>query len=166
MNVICDNYYFLIGVNNVIEFVLLRKKFKNIKDIIIISSHKMPEVFYFLCFNNIKLKCLDAILYVHHELFDFLRDIVACPIYNIDDLIKSNPHNICRVRNGHSKLSLSRRQKEVLLMFLQGLNGEDIADNLGVSVKTVSSHKKELMKRLYVCNDIELFYKGVLLSIK
>ncbi|HCQ9157108.1 TPA: response regulator transcription factor, partial [Escherichia coli] len=59
-----------------------------------------------------------------------------------------------------------RRQKEVLLMFLLGLNGEDIADSLGVSVKTVSSYKNDLMKRLNVCNNIELFYKGVLLSIK
>ncbi|MGL9637394.1 helix-turn-helix transcriptional regulator [Escherichia coli] len=63
-------------------------------------------------------------------------------------------------------MSFSRRQKEVLLMFLLGLNGEDIADSLGVSVKTVSSYKNDLMKRLNVCNNIELFYKGVLLSIK
>ncbi|EFH5790090.1 LuxR family transcriptional regulator, partial [Escherichia coli] len=61
-------------------------------------------------------------------------------------------------------ISFSRRQKEVFLMFLLGLNGEDIADSLGVSVKTVSSYKNDLMKRLNVCNNIELFYKGLLLS--
>ncbi|MBB7060065.1 helix-turn-helix domain-containing protein, partial [Escherichia coli] len=53
--------------------------------------------------------------------------------------------------------------KEVLLMFLYGLSGKDIANNLGVSIKTVSSYKKSLRNRLYVCNDIELFYKGILL---
>ncbi|EEZ6650934.1 response regulator transcription factor, partial [Escherichia coli] len=41
--------------------------------------------------------------------------------------------------------------------------GKDIANNLGVSMKTVSSYKKSLMNRLYVCNDIQLFYKGRLL---
>ncbi|HCP3586290.1 TPA: response regulator transcription factor, partial [Escherichia coli] len=55
------------------------------------------------------------------------------------------------------------RQKEVLLMFLYGLSGKDIANNLGVSIKTVSSYKKFLMNRLYVSNDIQLFYKGLLL---
>ncbi|EFB1895726.1 response regulator transcription factor, partial [Escherichia coli] len=44
-----------------------------------------------------------------------------------------------------------------------GLSGKDIANNLGVSMKTVSSYKKSLMNRLYVCNDIQLFYKGRLL---
>ncbi|HAN9571865.1 TPA: response regulator transcription factor, partial [Escherichia coli] len=43
------------------------------------------------------------------------------------------------------------------------LSGKDIANNLGVSMKTVSSYKKSLMNRLYVCNDIQLFYKGRLL---
>ncbi|EEQ1897095.1 helix-turn-helix transcriptional regulator, partial [Escherichia coli] len=74
-----------------------------------------------------------------------------------------NTHHIYRVRNSHYKLSLSGRQKEVLLMFLYGLSGKDIANNLGVSMKTVSSYKKSLMNRLYVCNDIQLFYKGRLL---
>ncbi|HDY2670162.1 TPA: helix-turn-helix transcriptional regulator, partial [Escherichia coli] len=60
-------------------------------------------------------------------------------------------------------LSLSGRQKEVLLMFLYGLSGKDIANSLGVSIKTVSSYKKSLMNRLYVSNDIQLFYKGLLL---
>ncbi|EFN8697339.1 DNA-binding response regulator, partial [Escherichia coli] len=46
---------------------------------------------------------------------------------------------------------------------LYGLSGKDIANNLGVSMKTVSSYKKSLMNRLYVCNDIQLFYKGRLL---
>ncbi|MDD8855858.1 LuxR C-terminal-related transcriptional regulator [Escherichia coli] len=68
-----------------------------------------------------------------------------------------------RVKNSHYKLTLSGRQKEVLLMFLYGLSGKDIANNLGVSIKTVSSYKKSLMNRLYVSNDIQLFYKGLLL---
>ncbi|CAD5778847.1 Bacterial regulatory proteins, luxR family [Escherichia coli] len=48
-------------------------------------------------------------------------------------------------------------------MFLYCLSGKNIANNLGVSMKTVSSYKKSLMNRLYVCNDIQLFYKGRLL---
>ncbi len=164
MNVICDNCYFLVGANDVIDDLLLRNRFENIKCVIIISSTKISEVFYFLYSNNVELRSSNAILYAYYGLFDFLRDIVSCPIYNIDDLIKNNLHNICRVRNPYTKISFSRRQKEVFLMFLLGLNGEDIADSLGVSVKTVSSYKNDLMKRLNVCNNIELFYKGLLLS--
>ncbi|MDY8874434.1 LuxR C-terminal-related transcriptional regulator, partial [Escherichia coli] len=77
-------------------------------------------------------RCSDTIFYAPPETFDFLRDIIHAPICNIKDLTKNNP-----LKNSHYKLSLSGRQKEVLLMFLYGLSGKDIANNLGVSIKTV-----------------------------
>lgn len=167
MNVICDNRYFLIGLNKAIEDVIQKNKINGVKNIIIISSPKTSDVFRFLQLNNIHLRCSDTIFYASSETFDFLRDIIHAPIFNIRDLTKNNPlnntHHIYRLKNSHCKLSLSGRQKEVLLMFLYGLSGKDIANNLGVSIKTVSSYKKSLMNRLYVCNDIELFYKGRLL---
>ncbi len=170
MKIICDNSYFLLGANKLIEDYFSHDDFKNVQKVIIISSTKISDVFSFIYINNIDHRCSDTIIYTYHELFDFLRDIVDTPIYNINNLIKSNSyhnhHHICRVRNAHSKLFLPRRQKSFLLMFLRGLNGKDIADILEVSVKTVSSYKKYLMNRLYVCNDTELFYKGILLSIK
>ncbi len=167
MNIICDNRYFLIGINKTIEDVIQKNKFNGVKNIIIISSPKTSEVFYFLQLNKIHFRCSDTLFYAPPETFDFLRDIIHAPISNIRDLTKNNlfnnTHHIYRVRNSHYKLSLSGRQKEVLLMFLYGLSGKDIANNLGVSMKTVSSYKKSLMNRLYVCNDIQLFYKGRLL---
>nr|WP_249927346.1 hypothetical protein [Escherichia coli] len=48
-------------------------------------------------------------------------------------------------------------------MFLYGLSGKDNAKNLRVTIKTVSSYKKSLINRLYVSNDIQLFFKGLLL---
>ncbi|EGI3994398.1 helix-turn-helix domain-containing protein [Escherichia coli] len=167
MKVICDNRYFLFGIIKTIEDVIQKNKINGVKNIIIISSPKTSDIFCFLQFNNINFRCSDTIFYAHPETFDFLRDIIHAPICNIKDLTKNNPlnntHYIYRVKNSHYKLSLSGRQKEVLLMFLYGLSGKDIANNLGVSIKTVSSYKKSLMDRLYVSNDIQLFYKGILL---
>ncbi|EFC1722110.1 response regulator transcription factor [Escherichia coli] len=167
MKVICDNRYFLIGINKTIEDIILKNTFNGVTNIIIMSSSKISEIFCFLHLNNIRFKCSDTIFYAPPETFDFLRDIIHAPICNIWDLIKintlNNANHIYRVKNSHSKLSLSGRQKEVLLMFLYGLSGKDIANHLGVSIKTVSSYKKSLMNRLYVYNDIELFYKGRLL---
>lgn len=167
MNVICDNRYFLIGINKTIEDVIQKNKINGVKNIVIISSPKTSEIFCFLHFNNINFRCSDTIFYAPPEVFDFLRDIIHAPVCNINDLTKKNPLNnkyhIYRVKNSHYSLFLSGRQKEVLLMFLYGLSGKDIANNLGISIKTVSSYKKSLMNRLYVCNDIQLFYKGLLL---
>ncbi|EFA3635063.1 LuxR family transcriptional regulator, partial [Escherichia coli] len=48
MNIICDNRYFLIGINKTIEDVIQKNKLNGVKNIIIISSPKTSEVFYFL----------------------------------------------------------------------------------------------------------------------
>jgi DNA-binding NarL/FixJ family response regulator len=43
---------------------------------------------------------------------------------------------------------LSPRQREVLCFMAQGRNTRAIADELGISVKTVEAHRSELMRRL------------------
>ena len=103
MKVICDNRYFLIGINKTIEDVIQKNKINGVKNIIIISSPKTSDVFCFLQFNNINFRCSDTIFYAPPETFDFLRDIIHAPICNIKDLTKNNPlnntHYIYRVKN-------------------------------------------------------------------
>ncbi len=105
---ICDNRYFLNGVNKTIEDVIQKNKTNGVKNIIIISSPKTSEIFCFLQFNKINFRCSDTIFYAPPETFDFLREIVHAPIYNIKDLTKNNPlnntHHIYRVKNSHYKL--------------------------------------------------------------
>lgn len=47
MKVICDNRYFLIGINKTIEDVIQKNKINGVKNIIIISSPKTSDVFFF-----------------------------------------------------------------------------------------------------------------------
>lgn len=52
--------------------------------------------------------------------------------------------------------SLSKRQLEVLRMIAEGHRTRDIADRLGLGVKTVESHRYALMKRLNVGSVVSL----------
>lgn len=47
MKVICDNRYFLIGINKTIEDVIQKNKINGVKNIIIISSPKTSDVFFY-----------------------------------------------------------------------------------------------------------------------
>jgi DNA-binding NarL/FixJ family response regulator len=51
---------------------------------------------------------------------------------------------------------LSRRQREVLRMIAEGHRTRDIANRLGLGVKTVESHRYALMKRLRVGGVVSL----------
>jgi len=43
---------------------------------------------------------------------------------------------------------LTPRQKEVLQLLAEGLSMKEIAERLGVSIKTVEAHRANLMERL------------------
>lgn len=67
-----------------------------------------------------------------------------------------------RERSEHEKRagarigSLSARELEVLERVLEGKRNSAIADELGVSVKTIEFHRKRLMAKLEVKNVVEL----------
>jgi two-component system, NarL family, response regulator NreC len=51
---------------------------------------------------------------------------------------------------------LSAREREVLQMLAEGRSAKDIADALGVSVKTVETHRKNIMDKLSIHSIAEL----------
>ncbi len=52
--------------------------------------------------------------------------------------------------------SLSEREMQVMLMFMQGLKGQTISEQLNLSPKTVSTYRYRLFEKLGVKNDVEL----------
>jgi len=52
---------------------------------------------------------------------------------------------------------LSRRELQVLELLAQGLSVTDIADKLFVSIKTISTHKSNIMHKLQLPNTMALF---------
>lgn len=52
--------------------------------------------------------------------------------------------------------TLSKRELEVLTLFAQGLNNNEIADKLFLSIRTVESHKNHILQKTNLKNSVEL----------
>lgn len=65
--------------------------------------------------------------------------------------------------NGHepAHARLSRREREVMTMLLNGQRLKEIAAHLNISVKTVTTHRSRLMKKLHVEDNLGLYRYGI-----
>jgi two-component system, NarL family, response regulator DegU len=61
--------------------------------------------------------------------------------------------------------NLTRREKEILRMIIDGKNNKDIADSLDKSVRTIETHRFNIMKKMGVTNAIDMVNKAVKESI-
>lgn len=51
---------------------------------------------------------------------------------------------------------LTRREKEILALIIKGYNNKKIAESLDISVRTIETHRLNIMKKLHVNNAAEL----------
>ncbi|MGD9030588.1 MAG: LuxR C-terminal-related transcriptional regulator, partial [Anaerolineae bacterium] len=51
---------------------------------------------------------------------------------------------------------LTARQREVLTLIAEGLTNQQIADGLGISIRTVERHRENIVKRLNLHSRVEL----------
>lgn len=65
------------------------------------------------------------------------------------------------VRSEVSTPRLSRREQEVMTMMLAGNRLKEIAARLDISVKTVTTHRSRLMKKLRVEDNLGLYRYGI-----
>lgn len=63
------------------------------------------------------------------------------------------------------KIKLTRRELEVLSSISEGKNNPEIAEALNISVRTVETHRRNLMQKLKVNSVVELIKKGVKLKL-
>ena len=64
--------------------------------------------------------------------------------------------HISRTQTGRRKGRLSNREREVLQAVAEGFSTKQIAEKLTVSVKTIESHRANLMKKLEARSAVEL----------
>jgi len=64
----------------------------------------------------------------------------------METLISTNPFNI-----------LSKREREVLNLILQGAQVKDISASMELKSNTISTFKKNILSKVGVTNNIELF---------
>jgi len=60
---------------------------------------------------------------------------------------------------------ITPREKEVLELVAEGFSTKQIADKLGISIRTVESHRINMLKKLDVSNTAELIRKSIQLKI-
>ena len=56
---------------------------------------------------------------------------------------------------------LTRKEKEILRMVIDGKHNKEIADNFSLSVRTIETHRFNIMKKLGVNNAIDMVNKAV-----
>lgn len=54
---------------------------------------------------------------------------------------------------------ITKREKQILKMISDGISNKDIAEQLGKSIRTVETHRFNIMKKLKVSNVVELLKK-------
>ncbi|HEY8512462.1 MAG TPA: response regulator transcription factor [Cyclobacteriaceae bacterium] len=69
-------------------------------------------------------------------------------------------------RNSTQSLpEVSPREKEVLDLVAHGMSTKQVADKLGISTRTVETHRINMLKKLKVSNTAELIRKAIELNI-
>lgn len=94
------------------------------------------------------------------EMLDAIRSVARGRVYTRIDLPGAAPQDwtsgAARTRGEAPLASLSAREREVLLLLVQGHTNQAIADHMLLSVKTVESYRARLMTKLGLKNRAEL----------
>ncbi len=56
------------------------------------------------------------------------------------------------------EVKLTKREKQLVQLFARGLLSKEIADQLGISVRTVETHKAHIYKKIGINNSVELLH--------
>jgi DNA-binding NarL/FixJ family response regulator len=91
---------------------------------------------------------LDAIHTVNENQYYLDKTIASIVIKDFVHLHANQPDSVFAV--------LSSREREVLQLMAEGLSTKEIADKINISVKTVETHRKQLMDKLDIHNIAQL----------
>lgn len=61
------------------------------------------------------------------------------------------------LRRNQKRLKLTPREKEIALLYIEGLQRKEIAEMLRITVGTVKSHQHNIYTKLKVKNKVELY---------
>ncbi|MBI9055240.1 MAG: response regulator transcription factor [Bacteroidales bacterium] len=95
-----------------------------------------------------------------NELLDAINTIYKGDNYfnkNISDtILKSIIDKSKNNQNNSKNEKLTKREKEVVQLVVDGLTNKEIADKLFISIRTVDSHKNNVMQKLNLKSSVEL----------
>ncbi|MFL0685584.1 LuxR family two component transcriptional regulator [Algoriphagus aquaeductus] len=74
-------------------------------------------------------------------------------------LNKKNPASKAATTEEEHPYDLTKREKQILQLVYEGTGNKEIADSLGKSIRTIETHRFNIMKKLKVNNVVELLKK-------
>ncbi len=86
------------------------------------------------------------------EAFNHLTDAIEC-IMSDGEYMSSD---ICHAVSGELMRRMTKREKEVALLFANGLKTVEISEVLGISHKTVEVHRKNIYDKLSIRNLVDI----------
>jgi two-component system, NarL family, response regulator NreC len=93
------------------------------------------------------------------ELITAIREVIAGRSYLCSalhkEVLNQQPARISEADNG-PYLKLTPREKEILNLTVKGMSSKDIAVKLGLSTRTVDTHRTNLMQKLNVHSQAQL----------
>ena len=99
------------------------------------------------------------------ELISAIRQVLAGVQYVTPLVAKASVEDLNWRMERAPKLSLTPRQREVLQLIIEGCRMKEIAARLGISTRTVESHKYEMMEGLGVESTAELIQYAMKLGL-
>lgn len=88
------------------------------------------------------------------ELFDAIQEVLKGNFYLTPSIarmyIDSEENAFQTIDDIQKSKEISKKEREVLQMVAEGLKTRDIAERLNLSVKTVESHRRNMMKKLNI----------------
>lgn len=71
-------------------------------------------------------------------------------------LVTGYLHKMKNPESDDSETGLTKREKSILKLIVNGQNNREIADQLDISIRTIETHRANMMKKLGVKNAVEL----------
>jgi DNA-binding NarL/FixJ family response regulator len=136
---------------------ILKKDYPQIK-IIILSMYIIDEFIFnsleagaiaYLPKNTSKKELISAIEHVNDG-----KEFISDQISNV--ILKGYLQKIKKGNTENKNEKLTKREKEILVLFAEGVSNKEIADKLFISIRTVESHKNHIMQKLQLNSTVDL----------
>jgi two-component system, NarL family, response regulator DegU len=144
-------------MNGIEATEIIQKKFPSVK-CLILSMHDKEEY----VFKSIEAGALGYLLKdtSKEEFIQAINTVAkgekhySTSISNV--LVSGYLHKVKNQPSEESESLLTKREKGILKLIVNGHNNREIADQLDISIRTIEVHRANIMKKLHVKNAVEL----------
>jgi len=91
---------------------------------------------------------LHAIRSVHSGHFYFIGDVTDTVVRKYHE--QRNATGEAPTAAGSAEIALSKREQQIIRMIHQGVSNKDIAETLGISIRTIEAHRLNILRKFQV----------------